>query len=85
MSRLRNSSQSALFMSDSPEKRRADALALLQSIFSEVADAPIDCTLVDSSDPAYSGTKPTSWDELTAEGLVMKLNEPIHSDSRWMG
>jgi hypothetical protein len=62
-------------MSDSRETRRADALSLLQSIFAEVGDGPIDSALLDPSQAAYSGSNPTSWDELSAEGLVLKLDE----------
>ncbi len=62
-------------MSDSQEARRIEALNLLQVIFNTVGDAPIDCTLLDPSHQAFSAAKPTSWDELSAEGLVQKQTD----------
>lgn len=62
-------------MSDSKETRRADALGLLRSIFAEIGNASIDNTLLDLFDSPYTEIKPTSWDELSAEGLVVKLND----------
>ncbi len=65
-------------MSLSEEARRADALTLLNLLFVNLGDAPIDCTFFDRSDAAYAAVKPTSWDELCSEGLLAKKTGSLY-------
>ncbi len=62
-------------MSESQETRRSDALRLLEQIFLLVDDLPIDTTILYPAAPTFANVKPTSWDELFAEGLLQKLND----------
>jgi len=65
-------------MSISEEARRADALALLEQLFSSLGDAPIDCTRFEGSDAAFVGIQNTSWDELCSEGLLEKQSDSLY-------
>jgi hypothetical protein len=65
-------------MSLPEEIRRADALALLNHLFTILGDRAIDCTLFDCSDPTYAAVQNTSWNELCSEGLLIKKTDSLY-------
>jgi hypothetical protein len=65
-------------MSLSQEIRRADALALLNQLFTILGDGAIDCTLFDGSDSVYSQVQNTSWNELCSEGLLTRKTDSLY-------
>ncbi|MBZ5493362.1 MAG: hypothetical protein LAO76_20790 [Acidobacteriia bacterium] len=65
-------------MSLPEEIRRADALTLLNQVFTILGDRAIDCTLFDCSDPTYAIVQSTSWNELCSEGLLVKKTDMLY-------
>src|SRR5262249_38281214 len=65
-------------MSIPEEARRADALALLTLLFTQLGDAPIDCTFFNCTDPVFKTIQNTSWNELCSEGLLAKKTDSLY-------